>query len=81
MLGMRNSRNMLLNKESRGHVGATSSLNNKVANLVLDGSARSFPFVPCHKESLRHAITSLKRVHLHQHQVESHLPSGLNLPH
>ena len=38
-LGMRNSRNTkLLNKESGGHVGATFSINNQVANLVLDGT-------------------------------------------
>ena len=36
-LGMRNSTNTkLLNKKSGGHIGATSSINNQVANLILD---------------------------------------------
>ena len=36
-LGIRNSRNTkLLNKRSVGHIGATSSINNKLANLILD---------------------------------------------
>ena len=39
-LGMRNNRNTkLLNKDSGGHVGATSFINSQVTNLILDGTA------------------------------------------
>ena len=38
-LGMRNSRNAkLLNKNSGGHIGATTSINDQVAHFVLDGT-------------------------------------------
>jgi len=63
-LGIRNSRHTrLLNEECRGHIGVTSSINNQVANLILDDmSKRSFPSLPCHQESLRYVIHSLKQV-------------------